>query len=89
MLIISSDPLSDRDQWPNPRGMGDIMTSVLLCLLLSPGLLSTPASSKLGLSSCFRNNVAYDLGQAIASKALGDVTSCQRWCQVRSGQHHT
>ena len=62
------------------------MTSLLLCLLLSPGLLSTPASSKLGLSSCFRNNVAYDLGQAIASKAVGDVTSCQQWCQVRPGQ---
>ena len=69
------------DQSPGTE-LGDIMIIMTLCLLLIPGLLSTPASSKLGLSSCFRDNVAYDLGQAIASRASGDVTSCQRWCQV-------
>ena len=61
------------------------LVSACLCLLLGPGALSTPASSKLGLSSCFRDNVAYDLGQAIASKIAGDASSCQRWCQVRTG----
>merc|ERR1711971_148616 len=62
--------------------LSDIMIMVSLCLLLIPGALFTPASSKLGLSSCFRDNVAYDLGQAIASKTSGNVTSCQRWCQA-------
>ena len=59
------------------------LVSAFMCLLLGPGALSTPAGSKLGLSSCFRDNVAYDLGQAIASKIAGDASSCQRWCQVR------
>ena len=63
------------------------MILVSLCLLLLPGAHFTPASSKLGLSSCFRDNVAYDLGQAIASKTSGDVTSCQRWCQVSKSLH--
>ena len=57
-------------------------SSIILLLNIGQNLGTPISSTNSTLPACYRVNVAYDIGQSIASKTTKGPEACQAWCQV-------